>query len=947
MLAMPALLWVAAASMVSATAAQEALHDEVDRLIEEANFGVVAPLANDAEFLRRIYLDLTGSIPSSNIARAFLDDPSADKRERLIDRLLNSPQYVRYMTDVLDIMLLERRPEQHVKHEDWRKYLYDSLAQNKPWNQLAREILAADGGDERLRPAAAFYLCRSGEPNLLTRDVGRMFFGMDLQCAQCHNHPLISSYYQTDYYGIYAFLSRGLLFTDKEKKVFYAEKAEGDVSFKSVFTEEQGQTNPRLPAGFEIDEPFFLKGEEYEVAPADNVRPIPKYSRRSKLAELATDGSNQQFNRNAANRWWAHMMGRGLVEPVDLHHVENPPSHPEVLELLAKRFVEMQFDVKALLRELALTRTYQRALDVPASFDNQTTTMQSQLAAMEAELQELAGRLTQTRTAANQVESEAAAAKAAADPIHAELTKANHAVGEARKAAEAAAKALAEAKQQEDAKRGVAQALSEAAGKIGEAAQALPNELELAQIAAKFQTRSEQATHELDAATKAVAEKSSPVQVSTEALNAAIGLVEQVKTQLEAARGKLRELQPQLRATLQQRSTAWRTEQSIKSRLAAGRALLEREQFATTAADRQALLNKANAEWARGRETLAATQAELAQLQQAQATAAKAMEDTAQQLGEVTEQLAAKREIAHLLSAAVASLKTAAEKLPAESDLSNIEQTIRVKAEGQDVEAAKLEVSKAERDQLARTAAATFAAAKQAAEEKSSQAASLKEAAAKLETHAQEVSAQHEAARRALRDADDRLVELWSKHFFAGRLKHLTPEQIGWSVMQATGLLDSLRGEGWAEVDKSLPLDPQNPGDAQRLAERERQLEGFVHEKAKGNLAAFVKLFGHGGGQPQADFFATVDQALFFANGGTVLSWLNPGGNNLAARLSQLPDAAAIAEELYLSVLTRRPSAEETADVSQYVASRADDKPGAFRDLAWALITSAEFRFGH
>ena len=201
--------------------ANETLHEQIDRIIDDASFGLVAPLSSDGEFLRRVYLDLNGVIPPSEVARKFLDDPAPDKRAAVVDRLLASPQFVRHMTNVLDVMLMERRGEKHVKLEEWRAFLHASLSQNKPWNQLAAEILAADGTEEKHRAAAAYYLVRDGEPNLLTRDVGRMFFGMDLQCAQCHDHPLVNSYYQADYYGLFAFFSRGVLFTeqDKDKKV--------------------------------------------------------------------------------------------------------------------------------------------------------------------------------------------------------------------------------------------------------------------------------------------------------------------------------------------------------------------------------------------------------------------------------------------------------------------------------------------------------------------------------------------------------------------------------------------------------------------------------------------------------------------------------------------------------------------------------------------------------
>ena len=107
-----------------------------------------------------------------------------------------------------------------------------------------------------------------------------------------------------------------------------------------------------MPRGIVIDEPFLLPGDEYQVAPADNVKPVPKFSRRAKLAEMATGGSNEAFNRNIVNRLWAHMFGRGLVHPVDMHHPENPPTEPELLQILADQFAAMNFDVRAFCARL-------------------------------------------------------------------------------------------------------------------------------------------------------------------------------------------------------------------------------------------------------------------------------------------------------------------------------------------------------------------------------------------------------------------------------------------------------------------------------------------------------------------------------------------------------------------------------------------------------------------
>lgn len=336
----------------------------------------IAPAArsSDAEFLRRIYLDLTGGIPTWGEAKAFLADSSPIKRQQLVVRLLNSPEYARQMQRVFDVMLMERRPAQHVPQAQWEEYLRTSFAANKPWDVLSREILAADGAATGPRPAARFYLDRGGDPNVLTRDVGRLFLGRDMQCAQCHDHPLVDSYLQADYFGLLAFFNRSFIFTPKTepKAVLFAEKAEGDVAFKSVFFSDavDQPARPHLPGEPPPNEPQFEKGQEYAVAPADGVRPVPKYSRRSQLPTLLPRGENIAFRRNIANRLWALLMGRGLVQPLDMQHADNPASHPALLDLLAERFVAMKFDIRSFLREVALSEAYQRASELPPGVES-------------------------------------------------------------------------------------------------------------------------------------------------------------------------------------------------------------------------------------------------------------------------------------------------------------------------------------------------------------------------------------------------------------------------------------------------------------------------------------------------------------------------------------------------------------------------------------------------
>jgi hypothetical protein len=272
------------------------------------------------------------------------------------------------MSDVFDVMLMERRRDKHVPRSAWRQYLQESFAANKPWDVLVREMLTSDGSDPKTRPAAKFTLDRDAEPNLLTRDMSRLFLGMNLQCCQCHDHPLVEDYKQDQYYGIYAFFNRTYLFTEKGKGAVLAEKAEGEVSYQSVFDPAKvtKHSGSRVPGGMLVQEPKFEKGKEYEIAPAKGVRPVPRFSRRAQLAPRLASRDDVQFKRNAANRLWALMMSRGLVHPLDMDHSANPPSHPELLTLLAEEFAGMDFNIRAFLRELALSKTYQRSSELPA-----------------------------------------------------------------------------------------------------------------------------------------------------------------------------------------------------------------------------------------------------------------------------------------------------------------------------------------------------------------------------------------------------------------------------------------------------------------------------------------------------------------------------------------------------------------------------------------------------
>ncbi|QDU26614.1 hypothetical protein ETAA8_16940 [Anatilimnocola aggregata] len=361
-------------SAISTAADAPSLHQQIDTLISQRHSELkVVPTAicSDAEFIRRVHLDLNGVIPSAEVTRAFLENSATDKRQKLIDDLLASPDYALHMARLFDVMLTERRIAAggnlyDVPAPNWREYLAESFASNKPWDQLVRELLAGDGTDEKLASALKFYLVRDVAPHQLTRDVGRLFLGVDLQCAQCHDDPHVVDYRQSDYFGIYAFLERSKMHPLSPRGAQLAETAASKTTFVSVFTTRSGETSPRLPGGEMIADPPLEKDKEYLVKPEPKVRGVPTYSRRLKLAEQLPRAGTLGFTRNIANRLWAILLGRGLVHPLDLHHAANPPSHPELLAVLERWMVENHYDIKGFLREVAISDTYQRSSLMPA-----------------------------------------------------------------------------------------------------------------------------------------------------------------------------------------------------------------------------------------------------------------------------------------------------------------------------------------------------------------------------------------------------------------------------------------------------------------------------------------------------------------------------------------------------------------------------------------------------
>ena len=352
-----------AALACSVSDGADPLHQQIDQLISVGFEGEPAAQSSDAEFFRRISVDLAGRIPGADEVRVFLTDESPDKREKVIDRLLDAPEYADRMANQFHVMLMERRGE----NDDWMKFLRACFGENKPWDEMVNAVLSPNREDENLRGAAYFYTRRLEKVGQqvtdfpgLTRDVGRLFLGVDLQCAECHDHLFIDEYTQRDFQGLFS-IYQNVSIRKEQFPAINEKSMTAKLEFVSVLTTDKDSTGPRIPFGqeFEIPEPPPVDPKEKKKRPDPN--DPPAFSALRLLADNLPSKNNALFRRNIANRIWFCMMGRGLVEPLDEFHSDNQASHPELLKLLADEFAAHDFDIKWLIRELVLTETWQRS----------------------------------------------------------------------------------------------------------------------------------------------------------------------------------------------------------------------------------------------------------------------------------------------------------------------------------------------------------------------------------------------------------------------------------------------------------------------------------------------------------------------------------------------------------------------------------------------------------
>ena len=317
---------------------------------------VPSDLCDDATFLRRVTLDLTGLPPSSEQVRAFLRDnsPAQEKRARAVDELLASEAYIEYWTNKwADLLQVNRKFLGVEGATSFRAWIRAAVSENRPYDEFARQILTATGSNKDNPPASYFKVLRTPEDTM--ENTTHLFLGIRFNCNKCHDHPF-ERWTQDQYYEMAAYFGRFTLQNDpasKGKRIGGTAVEGAKPLYEKVVDKPDGEvtharTGSVVPPKFPFDVPCELPGDG---------------SRRQQLAAWMTDADNPYFAKSFVNRLWGYLLGVGLIEPIDDIRAGNPPSNPELLQHLADHFVETGFDVRAAMRHICTSRTYQLGVE--------------------------------------------------------------------------------------------------------------------------------------------------------------------------------------------------------------------------------------------------------------------------------------------------------------------------------------------------------------------------------------------------------------------------------------------------------------------------------------------------------------------------------------------------------------------------------------------------------
>ena len=296
-------------------------------------------LCDDNTYIRRLYLDVIGQLPDAAVVEKFVADKDSTKRSKLVDELLSRPEFVKMWVMKWAELLQIRTDNNRFQYKNailYFEWLRAQFEKNRPMNEIVQDILGSKGGTFS-NPAGNYYQIQRDSKKLM-ENTAQIFMGMRIQCAQCHNHPF-DRWTMDDYYSFANFFSQV--------------GRKGSEDNREIIIYNSGSGSVRHPVGNRDLPPKFLGGERPDTAGKD---------RRELLSKWLASDDNPFFAKNLANIVWGHFMGVGIVEPVDDVRISNPPSNPELLEALGKRFSKSGYDFKQLVRDICNSRTYQRSV---------------------------------------------------------------------------------------------------------------------------------------------------------------------------------------------------------------------------------------------------------------------------------------------------------------------------------------------------------------------------------------------------------------------------------------------------------------------------------------------------------------------------------------------------------------------------------------------------------
>jgi Protein of unknown function (DUF1549)/Protein of unknown function (DUF1553) len=338
---------------------EQVIDHYIDLNLKEENVKAVGQ-ADDATLIRRLTLDLVGRIPTVSETRAFVESTDPDKRAKLVDRLMPSPAFTRHQATEIDTVLMAS------VRGTIRDYLLKALTANRGWDQVFREVMLPDETRPDLKGAGEFLRQRVTDLDKVTADVSSLFFGVNVSCARCHDHPLVMDWKQDHFFGMKSFFNRTF-----DNGGFLGEREYGVVKFKTVKGLDK-QANFMFLTGKVIEvagskdpsnDEQKKERERLETAKKNKTAPpAPKVSARGQLVDLALQPEQRgYFARAFVNRTWYRLFGFGLVMPLDQMHSANPPSHPELLDWLARDTAENRYELRRLVRGLVMSKAYSRS----------------------------------------------------------------------------------------------------------------------------------------------------------------------------------------------------------------------------------------------------------------------------------------------------------------------------------------------------------------------------------------------------------------------------------------------------------------------------------------------------------------------------------------------------------------------------------------------------------